>query len=86
VEGIRKNTWLALAVLLGFALIAVVLWRAGGSSGTPDQYGGTFIPPAQTAVYPSPAGMTSRTAPAPTHTAVSNTEPEDGGNDGGQDG
>jgi hypothetical protein len=82
-EIIRKNTWLAVSVLLGFALLAVVLWRAGGASGTPDQYGGTFTPPAQTAVYPSPAGMASRTAPAATHTAVSSTEPEDGGNDGG---
>ena len=85
-ESIRKNAWLALSVLLGFALLAVVLWRAGGATGTPDQYGGTFIPPAQTAVYPSPAGMASRTAPAATHTAVSSAEPEDGGNDGGPDG
>ena len=85
-ESIRKNTWLTLLVLLGFALLAVVFWRAGGANRTPDQYGGTFTPPAQTAVYPSPAGMASRTAPAATHTAVSSTEPEDGDNGGGQDG
>ena len=85
-ESIRKNAWLTLAVLLGFALLAVVLWRAGGAGGTPDQYGGTLTPSVQTAVYPSPAGMASKTVPAATHTAVSSTEPEDGANDGGRDG
>jgi hypothetical protein len=83
-ENIRKNTWLVLIVALGFVLLAVVLWRAGGARATPDQYGGT--PPTQFAGYPSPAGMASSPAPAASHTAVSSSEPEDGGSDGGGDG
>jgi hypothetical protein len=81
-ESIRKNTWLALLVLLAFVLLAVVLWRAGGARATPDQYGGIFTtPPTQSAAHQSPAGTAGNPTPA-SHTAVS-TEPEDGGGDGG---